>query len=168
MSDDGMTNPFDAAVDPDRHFIWQRIVAADCEAFVITDWSMIEPDFDAEHFEGIRCFASMNPDDWHLVYDTVDGYRDAWLEYSRNFRAKRFAGLTSLQAIYRRTRLVDIEIVGNRALCHKKFTGDLLLEDGSMHTGSTQTLYRLHKREGRWKIVGFVGYLPYFPAEGAK
>jgi hypothetical protein len=90
MTDDGMTNPFDAASDPDRHFIWQRIVAADCEAFVTTDWPMIEPDFDAEHFEGIRCFASMNPDDWHLVYDTVNGYRDAWLEYSKNFRAKRF------------------------------------------------------------------------------
>jgi hypothetical protein len=164
MHDDGMTNPFDPAADPDRHYIWQRLVAADCEAFATTDWSMIEPDFHAASFEGIRCFASINPDDWRLVYGSVDGYRDAWIEQSKAFRAKRFVGLTAREAIYRRTRLNDIEIVGTRAVCHKKFTRDLPLEDGSVHTGSSQTLYRLHKIDGRWQIVGFVGYLPYHPA----
>lgn len=159
--EDGMTNPFDPAAEPDRHTIWERLVAADCEAFAATDWSMIEPDFHAESFEGIRCFASINPDDWRLVYGSVDGYRDAWLEQSKNFRAKRFIGLTAREAIYRRTRLYEIEIVGTRAVCHKKFTGDIPLEDGSVHTGSSQTLYRLRKIDGRWRIVGFVGALPY-------
>ena len=27
-------------------------------------------------------------------------------------------------------------------------------------SGSRQTLYRLHKKAGVWKIVGFIGYLP--------
>ena len=52
MSDDGTTNPFDPARDADRHAIWQRLVAAD---------------FDAASFEGVRCFASANPDDRRIV-----------------------------------------------------------------------------------------------------
>ena len=44
-----MINPFDAQRDPDRHYIWQRLVAIDSDAFVLGDWSMIEGDFDAAH-----------------------------------------------------------------------------------------------------------------------
>ena len=38
--------------------------------------------FDIDNFEGIRCFKSTNPDDWHLVYSSVEGYRDAWIKMS--------------------------------------------------------------------------------------
>jgi hypothetical protein len=167
MTDDGKTNPFDPAKNPDRYEIWQCIVARDCEAFAVGDWSMIEADFDFETFEGIRCFKSTNPDDWRLVYGSAEGYRDAWIKMSAEFRAKRFLGRTPRDAIYARTRLLDIEIVGTRAICHKKFTGDLPMEDGTVHTGSSQTIYRLLKRNGRWKIVGFVGYLAYDPTKSA-
>ena len=42
----------------------------------------------------------------------------------------------------------------------EKFYGNVLLEDGSQLTDRRQTLFRLHKRAGVWKIVGFLGQLP--------
>ena len=40
------TNRFDLATEPDRHYIWQRLIVVDTDAFVAGDWSMIEGDFD--------------------------------------------------------------------------------------------------------------------------
>src|SRR5688500_3806682 len=158
-----MTNPFDATRDADRHYIWQRLVAADSDAFAAGDWRSIETDFDAEHFEGVRCHNSANPDDWEIAFPTLASYRDSWLTAAREFAAKRFAGLTNRQAVYARTRLDRVDINGDRALCHKKFSGVLTLADGTPHGGNRQTLYRLHRRGGghaSWKIVGFLGFLP--------
>lgn len=155
-----MTNPFDAMSDPDRHHIWQRLIIADSDAFSAADWSTIEGDFDADQFEGIRCHHSTNPANWELAFPTLSGYRDGWLSAARDFATKRFAELTNRQAIYARTRLDRIDIAGNRALCHKKFSGDLKLADGTTHGGARQTLYRLHRRDTGWKIVGFLGFLP--------
>jgi hypothetical protein len=155
-----MINPFDAAADPDRHYIWQRLVAVDSDAFVLGDWSMTEPDFDAERFEGIRAHGSSNPDDWRIAFADLPSYRDNWLNASREFLKKQFVGLTHRETVYRRTRLTEIEIAGDRALCHKKFSGELPLVDGTTLSGSRQTLYRLHKQAGVWRIVGFIGYLP--------
>ena len=153
-------NPFDPAADADRHFIWQRLLAADSDAFVLGDWSMIEDDFDADRFEGIRCALSSNPDDWTISFATLDQYRDNWLASSRDFRAKKFLDMTAREAIYHRTRLTRIDIAGDRALCHKKFSGTIALEGAQTLSGSRQTLYRLHRIESRWKIVGFLGQLP--------
>jgi hypothetical protein len=155
-----MTNPFDPTANPDRHYIWERLVRADTEAFVATDWSMIEHDFDAASFEGIRCNHSNNPDHWALVFPRLEDYRDSWLAASRDFRAKEFLDLTHAEAIYRRCRLERIDIAGDRALAHKKFSGEVPLADGSTLSGSRQTLYRLHRIGGTWKIVGFLGQLP--------
>lgn len=155
-----MTNPFDPAHEPDRHSIWQRLIAADSDAFAAGNWSSIEGDFDAGHFEGIRCHHSANPADWEIAFPTLASYRDSWLTAARDFAGKRFDGLTNREAVYARTRLDRIDIAGDRALCHKKFSGDLKLADGTTHTGSRQTLYRLHRRGAGWKIVGFLGMLP--------
>jgi len=163
MTTPNMENPFHAHTDPDRHYIWHRQIIADSEAFIAGDWSMIENDFDADQFEGIRCYGSSNPDDWKIAFATLAGYRDAWLEMSREFNKKKFKSLTNLQAIYARTSINHIEIAGDRALVHKKFTGDLELADGSLLTGSRQTIYRMQKQQEVWKIVGFIGYLPYNP-----
>jgi hypothetical protein len=160
MNNDSMTNPFDPARDPDRHHMWQRLIAVDSDAFAAGDWAAVEDDFDAETFEGIRCNNSSNPQDWELTFPTLAAYRDSWLAAARAFALKQFVGLTNREAVYARTRLERIDIVGDRALCHKKFSGDLKLVDGSVHTGSRQTLYRLHRRRGQWKIVGFLGFLP--------
>jgi hypothetical protein len=152
-------NPFDCKPDPDRHYIWQRLVAIDCEAFAIGDWSMIERDFDGEAFEGVRCFHSTNPDDWKIVFPELASYRDSWLAASEQFRAKTFAKLSHLEALLARTHLTAIDIHGDRALAHKKFFGDVELADGSQLADRRQTLYRLHRRNSAWKVVGFFGQL---------
>jgi hypothetical protein len=155
-----LSNPFDHSNDPDRHHIWNRLIIADSEAFLESNWSTIENDFAAEQFEGIRCGHSTNPHDWNIAFATLVDYRDSWIASSREFRAKQFADLTPREVIYRRTRLDRIDIAGDRALCHKKFSGSIALVDGSTLSASRQTLYRLHRIAGVWKIVGFLGQLP--------
>ena len=155
-----MNNPFDAGQDPERHRIWDRLVRADSEAFALGDWSRVEDDFDEASFEGIRCQQSANPDDWRIAFADLASYRDNWLKAAKEFASKQFVGLTPLEALYVRSHLFVIEIAGDRALAHKQFYGDVALADGSSITGRRQTLYRLHKRGDRWKIVGFLGYLP--------
>ena len=152
-------NPFDVS-DADRHSIWQRLLAADCDAFAVGDWTRVESDFDAERFEGIRCGNSTNPDDWKIAFATLGEYRDSWLTSSREFVAKKFVGMTPREALYHRTRLERIDISGDRALAHKKFSGTLELEGGGTLSGSRQTLFRLHRIAGVWKVVGFLGMLP--------
>lgn len=153
-------NPFDRQTDPDRHLIWQRLVAADCEAFALGDWRRIEEDFEAETFEGVRCFHSMNPDDRAIVFPDLASYRASWLEASDQFRAKRFARHSHLEALLARTQMNEIDVNGDRAIGHKKFSGTIELADGSSLQDRRQTLYRLHRRHGVWKIVGFIGQLP--------
>jgi hypothetical protein len=155
-----MCNPFDPVKDSDRHYIWQRLVAVDSDAFAAADWESVQDDFDAAHFEGIRAVGSTNPDHWIIAFPDLASYRDNWLRAAKEFANKRFAGRTRREAIYHRTSLNQIDITGDRALAHKKFSGDIPLEDGSLLTGSRQTLYRLHRQNGRWRIVGFIGYLP--------
>jgi hypothetical protein len=146
-------NPFDATRDPDRHAIWQMLVLRDSEAFVAQDWSKVADDFDAENFEGIRCANSTNPDEWRIVFPRLENYRDAWLSAARDFATKSFPGMTPLDALLARCRLEQIDIEGEMGLAHKKFL-------------DRQTLYRLRRRVGRWKIVGFLGYLPLVPSRG--
>lgn len=157
-----MLNPFDPPADPERHHLWQRLVMADCEAFLAGDWSSIDNDFDAEHFEGIHCFGSTDPDKWRVTFPTLQDYRQSWQEASLQFLTRRFSGLTHRQALFARTHLTHIEITGNRALCQKQFFGELPLADGSLLTGGRQTLYRLHRKGRVWLIVGFLGQLPLF------
>jgi hypothetical protein len=153
-------NPFDRQTDPDRNEIWQRLVAADCDAFARGDWSLIENDFDPDSFEGVRCFHSTNPDNWKVVFPNLASYRDSWLAASMEFRANRFAELSHLEALLVRTHLDQIDICGDRALAHKKFFGEVRLLDESVLVDRRQTLFRLHRRANTWKIVGFFGQLP--------
>jgi hypothetical protein len=153
-------NPFHPVTDRDRHAIWERLIRADTQAFAAGDWSMIEGDFDADRFEGIRCNHSIDPNDWTIVFPRLQDYRDSWLLASAEFRTKVFRDLTIAQALYRRCRLDRINLLGDRALAHKKFSGQVPLADGSVLSGSRQTLYRLHRIDGTWKIVGFLGQLP--------
>ena len=157
-------NPFDASSDSERHAIWDRLVRADCEAFVAGDWSMIEDDFDAEHFEGIRCQNSPSPSDWQLAFPDLPSYRDSWLVASKQFIGRELAkGMTPRDAIFARTHLNDIGIARDRALCRKTFHGVVPLADGSTLSDARQTLFRLHRRADSpwgWRIVGFLGQLP--------
>ena len=105
---------------------------------------------------------SADPDDWKIVFPDLCSYRDSWPAASSEFRAKQFAMHSHLEALLARTHLGEIDISGDRALAHKKFYGDVHLADGSQLADRRQTLFRLHRRNGMWKIVGFFGQLPLY------
>src|SRR5262249_46027097 len=142
------------------YLIWQRLVAVGCGGFLICDLLLFEEDFDAGSFLGGRCFLFADPGDWEIWFSDLASYRGSWLGTVLLFLAEQFADVFSLQALLIRTHLDEIEIAGDRALARKKFYGDVRLADGSYLADQRQTLFRLHRRNGQWKIVGFFGQLP--------
>jgi hypothetical protein len=62
--------------------------------------------------------------------------------------------------LYRSSQLDRIEIVGDRALAHKKFNGSATTVEGQEVVLRFQSIFHLARIAGRWKIAGFVGYLP--------
>ena len=158
-------NPFDPTIDPDRHTIWHILIAEDSLAFVNSDWPRVAPHFDEHDFEGIRCADSPDPDRWALAFAHLENYRDDWLQAARQFRALQFKNHTPAEALLSRCSLTRIDLLGDRALAHKKFHGSLPLQDGNQYApGHRQTLYRLRKQQGLWKITGFLGRLPLLNA----
>jgi len=153
------TNPFPPE-DRDRYEIWEKVVRVDIDAFLAEDWSMCQKDFVDTYFMGIDAQYSDNPDSWKLSYPTLDTYRDDWLRQARAFAAASYAEDTR-EALFRATTLIDIEIVSDTALLHKKFDGSIRKTDGETVPILWQTLYKMKRIEGRWKICGFVGYMPY-------
>jgi hypothetical protein len=151
-------NPFPEG-DPDRRAIWEMLVARDIDAFVAADWGAVAGDFVGAEFQGIDARRAPNPDHWRLAFPTLAAYRDAWLAQARDFGATEFAG-DARAAIFEATVLRDIEIAGDRAVARKKFDGALARADGGSDRLLWQTLYFCRREAGRWKISGFVGYLP--------
>jgi enamine deaminase RidA (YjgF/YER057c/UK114 family) len=148
-------NPFPA--DPDRSQIWEMLVRRDIEAFIAGDWSLTAPDFDEESFFAVDARASGNPDTWRITYPSLTEYRDDWLAQSRAMSAE---SVDVEESLYQATTLRDIEISGDRAVAHKKFDGTARRADGSTEPLNWQTLYHLRNVQGRWRVVGFTGYLP--------
>ncbi|CRK57927.1 hypothetical protein [Alloactinosynnema sp. L-07] len=146
-------NPFPN--DPDRGELWEMLVRRDIDAFVAGDWSQVEDDFDADRFFAVDGRASDNPDSWRIT--PFDAYRVSWLEQSQETNAEV---KDVREALFAATTLRDIEIVGDDALLHKKFDGTATRHDGSTVVLRWQTVYQCHKRDGRWRITGFIGYLP--------
>ncbi len=153
-----MTNPF-AADEPDRHVIWQMLVERDITAFLAADWSMVVDDFISDGFMGIDGKKLANPDDWRVSFPTLAAYRTEWMRQAAETRATDFAD-DPRAAIFHATRLEQIEISGNRAIAHKKFDGSINKADCGIDRLLRQSLYFCRKQEGRWRISGFVGYLP--------
>lgn len=161
MPDPLPQNPFTAASDPDRHAIWHVLIELDSLAFLQSDWQRLLPHFDEHDFEGIRCADSPDPYHWTISFAHLDSYRDQWLEAARQFRALQFRDHTPAQALFSRCSLNKIDLLGDRGLAHKKFHGSIALADGTQYApGERQTLYRLRKRDGLWRITGFLGRLP--------
>ncbi|MFA9480301.1 RidA family protein [Phycisphaerales bacterium AB-hyl4] len=158
MSSLFQANPFPQA-DADRHAIWQMLVKRDFDAFLQRDWSIVADDFQEDEFEGLNAHFRANPDAWRLQFAELSAYRDSWLKQASDFASVQVQGDREA-ALYTATVLRDIEIQGDRAIAHKKFDGQVPLEGGGAITLCWQTLYRLRRIDGRWKIVGFVGYLP--------
>jgi enamine deaminase RidA (YjgF/YER057c/UK114 family) len=149
-------NPFD--LDVDRREIWEMVVERDTKAFVAGDWSLVEEDFLPDAFFAVDGRMRSNPDSWRLGLSSLEEYRASWLEQSEAMR-DLVANLES--GIYEVTTLRDIEVVQDRALAHKKLDGQMRRKDGGTLSLHWQTLYMCRKNNGRWKITGFIGYLPH-------
>ena len=150
-------NPFPR--DPDRHALWEMLMTRDFDAFLAADWSVVEGDFEAPTFFGVHANGSANPDMWRLAFPHLDLYRDEWLRQAAETAATRYAEPVRA-ALFRSVNLQHIEVSGDRAVAHKKFDGSILKADGTRDRLNWQTLYCCGKRDHRWRIASFVGYMP--------
>ena len=139
-------NPFPPS-DPDRRDIWTMLVERDIDAFLAADWSMVEGDFRREGFLG-------------LDFPDLDTYRDEWLRQAKASQAVEYAEPVR-DALFRATNMRDIDLKGETTVCHKKFDGTVALKGGGVEVINWQTLYFCARIGGRWKITGFVGYMPF-------
>jgi enamine deaminase RidA (YjgF/YER057c/UK114 family) len=150
-------NPFSS--DPDRSTIWDMLVRRDIAAFLRRDWEAVADTFDAASFVGY--LGSANPDHWTIRFPTLPAYRDDWLRQGAEFSALTFGNQTHEDVLYRATLLQHIEITGEHAAAHKKFYHQTSTADGTPFALDWQTIYWLRKRDGHWRITGFLGYLPH-------
>ncbi len=157
--DDRDRNPFPPS-DPERRALWEMLVNRDFVSFLDADWSRMAPDFLAEGFFGIDAKRSSDPHQWTITFPTVESYRDEWLRQAAEFKKIELAGTSKLDFLFSCSRLERIEINGDRALAHKKFDGAVKTLSGEDLVLRFQSIFQLVRREGRWKIAGFVGYLP--------
>ena len=151
-------NPFPLS-DADRHAVWEMLVRRDIEAFAAGDWDAHFRDFAPDLFFGIDGRFSDNPDLWQVTYADLDRYRERWLGASAELRA-RIAGEDLARALFALTSLREIDLMGDFAMAHKKFDGTVPLRDGERAEMRWQTLYFCRRVEHRWRIAGFLGYLP--------
>jgi enamine deaminase RidA (YjgF/YER057c/UK114 family) len=151
-------NPFPA--DPDRAAIWTMLVDRDITAYVHSDWTMVEDDFvSPADFVSVDARKASNPDSWRIGRDLA-AYRDSWLAGSAALGAAIPAD--ELEAGLREaTTLRDIEIHDGNAIAHKKFDGTIRRRDGGVVHLDWQTLYLCRRDPDRWRIRGFIGYLPH-------
>ncbi|HUG62177.1 MAG TPA: hypothetical protein VMP03_10035 [Methylomirabilota bacterium] len=163
---DPTTNPFPAA-ETDRHEIWEMLVRRDIDAFLARDWSMVEGDFIAEGFLGVHAHGSDIPDSWRIGFPTLAVYRDEWLRQAAETAETAYAEPLR-PALFRATNLRDIDIGGDIAVAHKKFDGVVARADGGRDVLNWQTLYFCRRHQGRWKLTGFVGYMPFPTGRGGR
>ena len=160
---DPEANPFPAS-DAARRAIWEMLVPRDIDAFLAADWGLVADDFVAANFTGLDGRFLPSPDDWRLSFPTLEAYREEWLRQAREAKAARDGGVyaeAARAAIFRATRLEEVEIDGGAALVRKRFDGGIRRADGGFDRMNWQTLYICRLDGGRWKIAGFVGYLPH-------
>ncbi|OSQ42214.1 hypothetical protein [Thalassospira sp. MCCC 1A01428] len=146
--------------DADRNAIWDMLVPRDITAFVLADWSLVENDFAANGFYGIDAHTSANPDDWTLAFPDLLAYRETWLSQAHASQNTDYAE-PLFDAVFAATKLEQIEINGDRALARKHFNGSIKKSDGSEDRLLWKTHYYCQKgADGKWRITGFIGYLP--------
>lgn len=154
------SNPYGAVDQPDCFALWEALVARDSEAFAAKDWSLCADDFAADRFEGITANGSLDPLDWSLQYPTVESYRDDWLAMAEAFLKHQFTELSHRELLYKMQHFAKVEVASDRAVVWKRFSAVEPLANGDRYRIRAQSIYRLHRINQRWLIVGFVGYLP--------
>jgi hypothetical protein len=158
-------NPFPPA-ESDRRAIWEMLVRRDIEAYVRGDWDAHGRDFAAEGFFGIDARFSSDPESWTVTFPDLAAYRDRWLASARGV-AGRIAPEALRAALFGLTTLGEIEIASDFALARKRFDGAYRLDDGEVRASRWLTHYYCRSIGGRWRIVGFLGYLPNAASRGA-
>ncbi|MGY8908676.1 MAG: hypothetical protein ACKVIG_02275 [Flavobacteriales bacterium] len=150
-------NPYQ--LNTDEYYIWEILIRNDFEAFCKMDWKMIHSDFIKEGFFGIDGKLSSNKLDWCLTYDSLEVYKNDWINQSKEFNKKTFVN-NPLDVLYRTTKLSKIEIKENIALVQKVFNGVFEVANEEPIKLNWISLFILRKVEGNWKIASFTGYLP--------
>jgi len=153
----GIRNPFPSG-DPDRHQIWEGLIARDIDAFLKQDWEMTSGDFSPEVFVGYTGIA--NPDHWRIAFPDLDSYRDEWLRQAKSFSEKSLRGIEPSAFLHQSVVLRDIEISGDIAMAHKKFDGRAVTLSGEEIVLNWQSIFWLRRYPSGWKITAFLGYLP--------
>jgi hypothetical protein len=160
---DPEANPFPAS-DRARRAIWEMLVPLDIDAFLAADWARVAGDFIEAGFTGLHARFLASTDEWRLSFPTLAAYRDEWLRQAREAQAARRAGDYAEDvraAIFRATRLEEIDVEDGAALVRKRFDGGIRRTDGGLDRMNWQTLYVCRMEGERWKIAGFLGYLPH-------
>ena len=150
-------NPFPLS-DVDRHEIWEILVHRDVTAFVEADWLKVADDFDSESFVGYS--GSSNPDHWTIAFPSLEAYRTEWERQAVEFQEMKLVGEDTKTFLFKASLLRDIDIHGNAAMAHKKINGRALTTEGLEVVRKWQTVYWLRRVAGRWRVTGFLGYLP--------
>ncbi|MEO6845717.1 MAG: hypothetical protein ABI443_00495 [Chthoniobacterales bacterium] len=151
-------NPY--TEDPDRHAIWDALVKRDYEAFLSYDWSICADDFVESEFVAYDAGFKADTALWKLKYPRLSDYRDEWLRQAREFLSVEFNGISKIDFLYKAIDLSYIELQGDRGLARKKFNASVETTKGDTVTLDWQSIFFLKKDEGRWKVTGFIGYLP--------
>lgn len=151
-------NPF-PVTDRDRYDLWQMLVERDINGFLQQDWNVVADDFIEPGFIGIDAGFSDIPDSWRLSFPNLKAYRDNWLRHCAEF-ANLDLDADPRQALFSATTMRDVEITCETALAHKKFDGQIKRVRGDTILLNWQTLYYCRKLNSKWKIAGFVGFMP--------
>lgn len=150
-------NPFPPS-DPDRREIWDMLVRRDTEAFCAADWNRVEADFCPDSFIGIRGGSQVA--EWCVGFSSVAEYREAWLGRAAYYAAVALEGQTVLDFLSGASSLEKIDIHDACAVARKVLRGNAVTTGGEAISLGWQTMYMLRTSGGRWRITGFIGYIP--------
>ncbi len=143
----------------EEKLIWHVLIERDFVAFCNEDWDLIKDDFIEDGFFGIDGKRSINKMDWALTYDSLEAYKNDWIEQSKDFNKKTFL-IDPLSVLFNTTKLSKIEIIDTTALVHKEFDGVFKVANEEDIVLDWISLFVLRKINGNWKIASFTGYLP--------
>ncbi len=149
--------PF-TAKESDHLALWEMLIYRDINAFIAANWDHVKNDFIAAEFQAIHANFSFDPSQWDLAFPHLESYRDEWLKQAAE--AEKCHYLKSLdESLFKLSYLDKIDINGNRASVRKCFNGIIETTLGQQIL-KWQTIY-LCKKLDKWKISGFIGYLPF-------
>src|SRR5690606_37104202 len=120
---------------------------------------LIQEDFIVQGFHGVDARGSDLPDSWQLSFPDLASYRRAWLEQAREMTPRTTEVALRRGPVGAKAPRDSAE-AGDPPRAHNKFDGWTEPSDGSRQRLACQTLSRCRRTAGRWRIAGFVGYLP--------